>query len=84
MSYVRRRLFHGDNTGSNPVGDANKSKTFKKATLRILLRLGSIKPPQPNPHAPSSYHTHNPMLSFALQFHDSPRISIASRPRYSN
>ena len=26
MSYVRRRLFHGDNTGSNPVGDANKTK----------------------------------------------------------
>ena len=28
MGYVRRRLFHGDNTGSNPVGDANRIKSL--------------------------------------------------------
>jgi len=28
MSYVRGGLFHGDNTGSNPVGDAKLNQLF--------------------------------------------------------
>jgi hypothetical protein len=30
MRYGVPGLFHGDNTGSNPVGDANKTKDLKK------------------------------------------------------
>ena len=33
--------FHGDNTGSNPVGDANKTKSLEKITLKSWL-LGNI------------------------------------------
>jgi len=43
MSYVRQRLFHGDNTGSNPVGDANKTIDLEKITLKSWRPLASIK-----------------------------------------
>ena len=33
MSYVRQRLFHGDNTGSNPVGDAINSFPYKRSSV---------------------------------------------------
>jgi hypothetical protein len=30
ITYKSKYLFHGGNTGSNPVGDANKIKNFRK------------------------------------------------------
>ena len=35
-------IFHGDNTGSNPVGDANKTKDLEKNILKILRPFASI------------------------------------------
>jgi hypothetical protein len=32
VSYELSHLFHGGNTGSNPVGDANKIKGFRNTT----------------------------------------------------
>jgi hypothetical protein len=32
ISYLLTGFFHGGNTGSNPVGDANKIKNFRKTT----------------------------------------------------
>jgi hypothetical protein len=34
ISYVRRGLFHGDNMGSNPIGDANKIKDLENNSLK--------------------------------------------------
>src|SRR5215469_5235409 len=33
VTYVRSHCFHGGNTGSNPVGDANKIKNFRKPAV---------------------------------------------------
>jgi hypothetical protein len=42
MSYVRQRLFHGDNTGSNPVGDANKIKDINEFLFRAPSERDAI------------------------------------------
>jgi hypothetical protein len=33
VTYVRTHCFHGGNTGSNPVGDANKINGFRTITV---------------------------------------------------
>jgi hypothetical protein len=33
--------FHGDNTGSNPVGDANRIKILDALLVRVVLSYGA-------------------------------------------
>jgi len=42
--------FHGDNTGSNPVGDANKTKDLEETVFKSWRPIAPIKKLPPVPH----------------------------------
>jgi hypothetical protein len=54
ISYVRRGLFHGDNMGSNPIGDANIINNLE--AFRVIPRKSGdatgtnaeVRSPQPS------------------------------------
>ena len=53
LARPRTPPFHGDNTGSNPVGDANKTKKLAEITPNRRGPIwGPVKPPQ-RPQAPA-------------------------------
>jgi len=68
---LRTRLpFHGANTGSNPVGDANKTQG---------LRVSLISDAQPTRSRFAAFHHFRPVLFFVAS-ESEPSASISSMP----
>jgi hypothetical protein len=47
LARPRTPPFHGDNTGSNPVGDANQNQKFRSIASEITLRGNALLTTEP-------------------------------------
>src|ERR1700721_2875878 len=76
LARPRTPPFHGDNTGSNPVGDANKTKALEKNSRESWRPLASITGFCLFLSLPSNDHAHDPVMCLALEFRNSLRIDV--------
>jgi hypothetical protein len=75
-TYQALSHFQGDNTGSNPVGDANKTKGLEKIPSISCVRLRPLSLSLRFLILHANDHTHDPMLCLTLEFGRSLRIDI--------